>query len=546
MGKRARVVAIALLLCLVSVAGYALPDLVVDKITIEPLHPQAGEHVFIEVTVANNGDDEVEMPFFVHFFMDGREIAIQSIVGGISSRGSKRVAIEWLALAGLHTLSVEVDPPMSRIDESNDSNNHAVRNLTVALNPETAAAIGSLKIVVAPFTDFTGTGFLRVGEGVSDKLADRFMGMGIRVLDSSELQSIMQERELNPFVTSDMALAAQLLGADILITGSVTELEVRDSSLQLGILSISSAEVNIRLAASLVNVSTSQVMSLVPAEGYAEGATGFSLDLTGLFGMLNSDSADLCGGGLQTARSWYNVGESIAIAYSNPGIANWFSIEITTSVGSFVQWLGWQYTGTNDCSVWNWDQLDSSGFQMSPGVYTAKIWDGIAYIAEVNFQIRPGISLAILPATEITVGTEQFEDTTVGNALNGAVDDLAIGLLSALESASPILSEQEQAFGSARSPMAPMREGQVATILPDGRVAINIGASIGVSEGELFEVLSVANVVIDPQTHEILDYEILGVKGEIVITEVRDRVSYGARTSDFDPTIGDIVRWLAR
>jgi curli biogenesis system outer membrane secretion channel CsgG len=546
MGKRARVVAIALLLCLVSVAGFALPDLVMDKITIEPLHPHAGEHVFIEVTVANNGGDDVEKPFFVHFFMDGREIAIQSIVGGISSGRSKRVAIEWLALAGLHSLSVEVDPPISRIDESNDSNNHGERNLTVALNPETAAAIGSLKIVVAPFTDFTGTGFLRVGEGVSDKLADRFMGMGIRVLDRSELQSIMQERELNPFLTSDMALAAQLLGADILITGSVTELEVRDSSLQLGILSISSAEVNIRLAANLVNVSTSQVMSLVPAEGYAEGATGFSLDLTGLFGMLNSNSADLCGGGLQTARSWYNVGESIAIAYSNPGIAEWFSIEITTSVGSFVQWLGWQYASTNDCSVWNWDQLDSSGSQMSPGVYTAKIWDGIAYTAEVSFQIRPGISLAILPATEITVGTEQFEDTTVGNALNGAVDDLAIGLLSALESASPILSEQEQAFGSAQSPMAPMREGQVATILPDGRVAINIGASIGVSEGELFEVLSVANVVVDPQTHEILDYEILGVKGEIVITEVRDRVSYGARTSDFEPTIGDIVRWLAR
>lgn len=545
MGKRARIVAIALLLCFVSVVGFALPDLVVAKITIEPSHPQAGEPVFIEVTVANDSDDEVEKPFFVHFFMDGREIAIQSIVGGISPGGSKRVATEWFALAGIHSLSVEVDPPIGRIDESNDSNNHATRSLTVTLNAETAEAIGSLKVVIAPFNDFTGTGFLRVGEGVSDKLSDRFLGMGIRVLDRFELESIMQERALNPFLTSDMALAAQLLGADILVTGSVTELDVRDSSLQLGILSISSAEVNIRLTASLVNATTSQVMSTVPAEGYAEGATGFSLDLTGLFGALDLSSADLCGGGLQTARSWYNVGESIAIAYSNPGTAEWFSIEITTSVGSFVRWLGWQYVGTGDCSLWNWDQLDTSGFQMNPGVYTAKVWDGIAYIAEVSFQIRPGVSLSVLPATEITVGTEQFEDTAVGSALNIAVDDLAIGLLGALESMPPIPSGQEQDFGSARSPIAPIREGQVATILPDGRVAINIGASVGVAQGEIFEVLSVANVVVDPQTLEILDYEILGVKGQIVITEVRDRVSYGARTSDFEPVIGDIVRWLA-
>lgn len=543
MGKRVRIVAIALLLCLASVVALALPDLVVAQIDIEPSHPQTGDAVFIEVTVANIGHDEVEKPFFVHFFMDGREIAIQSIVGGISSGRSKRVAIEWLALAGLHSVSVEIDPPIGRIDESNESNNHETRILTVTLNAETAAAIGSLKVVVAPFDNFTGSGFLHVGEGVSDKLIDRFLGMGVRVLDRSELESIMQERALNPFLTSDMALAAQLLGADILITGSVTDLDVQDTTFHLGFLSFDSAQVDVRLSARLVNVYTMQVISTVPAEGHAEGTTGFSLDLTGFLGMLESGSADLCGGGLQTARSWYNVGESIAIAYRNPGTAEWFSIEITTSVGSFVRWLGWQYVDTNDCNVWNWDQLNAAGFQLSPGVYTAKIWDGIAYVAEVSFQIRPGISLSVLPATEITVGTVQFEETVVGNALNLAVDDLAVGLLNALEFASPVFAEQQ--FGSAGSPMAPVREGQIATILPDGRVAINIGASSGVARGEIFEVLHVINVVVDPQTLEILDYELLGVRGQIIITEVRDRVSYGARTSDFEPLIGDIVRWLA-
>jgi hypothetical protein len=180
---------------------------------------------------------------------------------------------------------------------------------------------------------------------------------------------------------------------------------------------------------------------------------------------------------------------------------------------------------------------------MSPGVYKAKLWNGTAYVAEVGFQIRPGISLSVLPATEITVGTAQFEDTVVGNALNFAIDDLATGLLGAMETASLTLAEQPT--GSAASPMAPMQEGQIATILPDGRVAINIGASSGVARDETFEVLNVSHVVVDPRSLEILSYDILSVKGHIVINEVRDRVSYGTRTSDFEAVIGDIVRCLA-
>ncbi|MBU1048753.1 hypothetical protein KKG90_01895 [Candidatus Bipolaricaulota bacterium] len=545
MVRRARIIVLSLLLCLVSLTATALPDLVISEMRLEPSLPQAGESVFIEVTVVNDGPDDVEKPFFVHFLMDGRKIAVQSIVGGVSSNRSKRVAIEWLAIAGVHTLVAEVDPPISRIDESDVSNNQHSLMFTVALSEETVAAIGPLKIVVAPFSDLSGSGFLRVGEGVSDKLMDQFLGMGLRVLERSELESIMQRRELNPSLPSDLALAAQELGADILIAGSVTALDVHESSLQLGVLAIRSAEVNIRLSASLVDVYSAEMVGAVDAEGYAEGTTGFSFDLTGFLGIMASDSDDLCGGGLQTARSWYSVGEAISIAYHNPGAADWFSIEISTSIGSFVRWLGWQFVDMNACTLWNWNQLNTSNLQMSPGVYTAKIWDGIAYVAQVSFQIRPGISLSVLPATEITVGTPQFEDTVVGSALNAAVDNLSVNLLNSLETASATFAEEAMGSAAARSPLSSRREGQIASLLPDGRVAINIGASVGVAQGELFEVLGVANVIVDPQTLEILDYETLSVKGQIVITEVRDRVSYGMRTSDFQPAIGDIVRWLA-
>jgi len=533
-----------LLLGLVSIGASALPDLVVSEIGIEPSHPQAGQSVFIEATISNHGYSTVENSFLVRIFVDGREIAVESIRGTLRSGDSKRVSVEWLAVAGPHALSVEVDPPIGRIEESDETNNTEIRILNVSLSAEAEAAIGSLKLVVAPFEDLAMSGFVRVGQGVADKLVERLVEAGVRVLERSELESIMRERALNPSLTTDVAMAGQLLGADLLIAGSVTDVSVISSTLQLGFLSFSGAKVDVSLSARLIDVYSSRIMNIVPADGHAEGTTGFSVDLTGFLSLLQADSSDICGGGLQIVRSWYNVGESIPIGYRNPGASAWFSIEITTGTGSFVKWLGWQYIGTDDCTVWYWDQLNVAGLQVNPGVYSARLWNGTAYVAEVGFQIRPGVSLAAHPVSEVTVGTAQFEETVVGSALNFAIDDLANGLIEVLEDMSPILAERRASL-QLPEPMTLAKEGQVAAILPDGRIAINIGASSGVIHGDFFEVLDVVNVIVDPQSLEILDYDILGVRGEIVITEVRDRVSFGVLTSDFEPIIGDIVRWLA-
>ena len=90
--------------------------------------------------------------------------------------------------------------------------------------------------------------------------------------------------------------------------------------------------------------------------------------------------------------------------------------------------------------------------------------------------------------------------------------------------------------------VAPRREGQIAAILPDGRIAINLGASSGVTEGDVFEVLAVENLVFDSQTNEIVAYDVVSVRGEIRIAEAREQVSYAVPTSSFVPIIGDIVR----
>ena len=544
MGKRTRFASLLLLLGLVSIGASALPDLVVSEIGLEPSHPQVGQHVFIEATISNHGNSRAENPFFVRFFVDDREITTRSIVGNLAPGDSKHVSTEWLAAAGSHSLSVEVDPSIGQIDESNEANNTEIRIINVSLSAEAEAAIGSLKIVVAPFEDLAVSGFVRVGQGVADKLAERLVEVGVRVLERSELESIMQERALNPSLTTDVAMAGQLLGADLLIAGSVTDVSVISSTLQLGFLSFSGAEVDVSLSARLIDVYSSRIMNIVPADGHADGTTGFSVDLTGFLSLLQADSSDICGGGLQIVRSWYNVDESIPIGYRNPGASAWFSIEITTGTGSFVKWLGWQYVGTDDCGVWYWDQLNVAGLQVNPGVYSARLWNGTAYVAQVGFQIRPGVSLTAHPVSEVTVGTPQFEKTVVGSALNFAIDDLVNGLIGTLEDVSPILPEQRASAGFTE-PLTHTSEGQIAAILPDGRIAINIGASSGVAHDDFFEVLDVVNVIVDPQSLEILDYDMLGVRGEIMITEVRDRVSFGVLTSDFEPIIGDIVRRLS-
>jgi len=69
--------------------------------------------------------------------------------------------------------------------------------------------------------------------------------------------------------------------------------------------------------------------------------------------------------------------------------------------------------------------------------------------------------------------------------------------------------------------------GSVAAILPDGRIAVNIGDVDGVARGDFFEVVD----------------GIYGlVRGEIVVVEARDNVSYAVTTSPFEALIGDIVR----
>ena len=217
-------------------------------------------------------------------------------------------------------------------------------------------------------------------------------------------------------------------------------------------------------------------------------------------------------------------------------------MERDTIGGAFIKMLdSGQFVGNGACGEWFWDQRGPGGVQLSPGLYIAKLWDGTSYIATVSFQIKPGTG-PVTPMNEITVGSGQFDETIVGKATNSALDRLVSQLITGMENAAPAILAARGSSAARTSAAVAAHEGQVAAVLSDGRIAINIGSAAGVHKGDFFHVLDTVNLIVDPVTGEILSYDTIGVKGEIVVTDVRDRVSYAVPTSAFESLIGDIVR----
>ena len=544
--KKRTLVSLALAIGCLAQLALASPDLAVTHMEVTPSEPTDGLLVTISATIENVGPTDTDGAFFVRFVVDGHEIDVVPLTSLDAGRDVE-VQSTWTATAGPHVLAVEADAPHERIDEPDEENNIRAEPLTVRLGEEAMAVLAPLKIAVARFDDDSGAGFVNVGNGVAEELAGRFASTGLRVIDHAELDATLQANGLNPAFREDVARAGRLVGADLLVVGTVLDIHVQETSLTLGFLRVDNAAVDVRLGAEVIDARTSEPLASVSAEGFNEGTTGFSIDLGALLSFLTAGSSEVCTGGLQADRAWYNSSQTVLLGYRNDAAPAWFGVEIYSSTGSFLQWLGWQFVATDDCGTWSWDQRDAFGAPMSPGIYAAKLWDGTSHIDTVGFQIRPGISVSVPAADEITVGTPQFSETVVGSSMNQAIDRLTSTLLLAMaDTARFAFAESSDEAPLAAAAMEGVafasRQGQIAAVLPDGRIAINLGASSGVTVGDRFEVLEVESLVVDPNTSEILGYELLAVKGVIEVIEARERVSYAIRTADFPPIIGDVVR----
>jgi len=512
-------------LMLAGWAAFPAADLLIADLAVDPYAPLPGARVLFTATVENVGDEDAEDQFFVRFEIDGTLIGNPAVSGGLRSGQRKPVTASWIAEPGLHSIVAEADRPFDRIPEFDESNNEAQSEVVVPSSAEISNRLSGLRVAVGPFEDRSGSRLVNVESGIAEKLGERLSDCGVRTIEAGEVEDVMRQRDLNPYALDDVGVAAEELGADVLIVGSVAGIQMFESTLSLGVVSLGGGSAEVSLAASVVDLPAIDPLFDVSADGHYEGTTELSLDL-GVF-LSQPGTVDVCAGGLQTDREAYYGGDLVSIGYTNAGSAAWYSAEIHTATGTFVRWLGWQYTANGSCGRWFWDQRDSFDAQVPASVYTVKVWDGLSYVASKTFQIRPGVSLFPL-VDEITVGSQSFEDSIVGEAMTRAVDRLAAELVDSLEEIAPRVAN-ESAEPARREAMlgSPAEEGQVAAILPNGRIVITLGALAGVTQGDHY-------VVIASGTSEI--------RGEIVIVEVRDDVSYALRTTGDDPAVGDIVR----
>jgi len=511
-----------LLVALVACGAFAGPDLVVSELVVDPPTPLPGANVLLTAIVENRGDAGVSSRFFVRFDADGVSLGTAAIDGlGAGERAA--VSTSWVAEPGHHTITAETDQPGNRIDENDESNNLSQVSVLVALG--VAEPFAGVRVAIGPFEDRTASGFFNVGAGVADKIAARLGELGMRTVDRRELEETMQERGLNPYLVADAAAAAESVGAALLVTGSVTGIDVAQSSLILGAVNVTGGSAEVELAANVVDVTTVQSLFALSAAGSHEGTAKVKIDFGALLSL--PDARDVCAGGLVADRDAYYRGEPIALGYRNQGPADWYGVEIYTSTGTLLRWLGWHYIATGACARWTWDQEDSFGESVDPSVFVAKLWDGASYATSTNVLIRPGAG-RLAQVDEITVGTETFEESIVGGAVNRAVDRLVSDFVRSLESA-PLPLARAAAFSESQD--APHSEdaiGQIAATLPDGRIVINVGLASGVSKGDFFRVVS-----------QVDD----AILGEVVVVEVRDYVSYAVKTSDFALQVGDAVRF---
>jgi len=504
-----------------SVAAMAVPDLIVADLFIDPAAPYAGTAVHLEAVVENVGSDKADGQIFVRFEIDGQLLEDAVLTSGVGAGERRSIFAVWDAEEGTHLFTAEVDRPFDRVHEWDETNNLLGLEMEIPRPSDVYELTRGATVAVASFFDSSASGLIDVGGGISDKITQQLAEAGVRTLSRIELEETLRMSGLNPFSIEDTVDAARMTGADFVLRGDVTGLELSESSISLGALSIGTARAEVRIEASLLETTSGQEVGLVSAHGDHETTAEFSLDLAGLLNL--PDGLDTCAGGLRTDRDAYRAGESVRIGFRNPAPDTWYSVEILSSSGAFLQWLGWQFVPMGECGVWVWDQRDTFNTQVSPSVYVARISDAGSQVGSVTFEVRPGASLFPL-ADDLTVGTPSFDGSVAGKATRRAVDRLVTDLIPLLAGLSP--SSSAMMLGASEGEDS-FESGRIAAILPDGRVAINIGASSGVSRGDFFLVL---------------DETEWAVRGEIVVVEVRDSVSYAVRSTDFEPRIGDLVR----
>ncbi len=97
---------------------------------------------------------------------------------------------------------------------------------------------------------------------------------------------------------------------------------------------------------------------------------------------------------------------------------------------------------------------------------------------------------------------------------------------------------------NAKEEKIPRKSWEIETRIAEvsgAQVYIAAGANDGVAKCDRFEVFRVVKEIIEPTTKEVMDFE-LRLAGEMVITELRDRVAIGAYSGTEPPEVKFLVK----
>ena len=531
-----------------SVIAFSQPDLIVTELTFSPADPRPGEEVELRVKVTNRGNRDTNR-FYVRPYVDGNRLDRESIPFGLDAGESEKIDFTWVAEAGRHEIEVVADDPFDRVDETNEENNGLTRTIDVS-QPATGTARSELNVAVISFEDRSNSGFANVSGGVADMLTEKLVNNGFNVLERRRIEDVLYEQRLNPENDSDLARASRVIGADALITGSVTGIDVNRTKIDIGFLSVTGATVEVNFSYRVISSYTGRIIAANSISARAEGQTDASFNLGVLIDSTTRISRDVCTGGLRTSKSVYGTEEVISVGYLDNNPPSDYTVQFFDSTGSIGPSLFSNYktsSSSDRCLVWNWNPQST----LPPGNYTVRLysWPPVSVLASRNFSVSAGAG-APEWVGEITFGTKQFGGSVVGEAVEKGLSNISSDLAYNLnDSASRLLDERKNYTGDSEQEREKEEKlkCRVVSLEENNNVVLagvdgDCGSNEGVQVDDIFHLYA-AESIQDPNTGELLEIipKSEEPKGKVVVVNVFDKVSRGQIIGDFDVSVDDLA-----
>ncbi len=284
-------------------------------------------------------------------------------------------------------------------------------------------------VAVAPFLD-RGSGLIGVDFGLAEMLEAKLREAGIPVIPARALESFRVGQNL-PRTWATWKLAAASLGADLLLLGTLENLQTAQISIALGFLVLQGVSAQAEVSLVVWDVARGEAVATLREKGTGQGQA------TASFRFFFALPWDVCAGGFRTNKSAYLRGEPVLLGYVDPAPPRSFYVVIHPVAAAAPSWTSPVVSSSlaQPCVTWTWDGYFGNVLA-DPGLYQAELYDASnnLLIATRTFTIE---DIFAGWAVELRFGAPEFAGTAWYQALASALDALVPKLL-------PILRNEPQ------------------------------------------------------------------------------------------------------